>query len=166
MKKILLLVTVLVTVAGFGQNRKSPHDTVSTKDVTITYGRPYKHDRVIFGELVKYGEVWRLGADEATSISLAKNTKIGGTEIPAGTYTVFALVNENEWTLIINSVLGQWGAFSYEKNKEKNVAMIAVPSNKLSNPVEQFTIRFDDDKSMIIEWELVQVRVPLKINED
>ena len=116
--------------------------------------------------MVKYGEVWRLGADEATSISLAKNTKIGGTEIPAGTYTVFALVNENEWTLIINSVLGQWGAFSYEKNKEKNVAMIAVPSNKLSNPVEQFTIRFDDDKSMIIEWELVQVRVPLKINED
>lgn len=166
MKKILLLVTVLVTVAGFGQNRKSPHDTVSTKDITITYGRPYKHDRVIFGELVKYGEVWRLGADEATTISLAKNTKVGGTEIPAGTYTVFALVDENEWTIIFNSVLGQWGAFSYEKNKEKNVAMVAVPSTKLSTSVEQFTIRFDNDKSMIIEWEQVQVRVPVKVNED
>ncbi|MBK7680556.1 MAG: DUF2911 domain-containing protein [Chitinophagaceae bacterium] len=164
MKKILLFATLLTAFSGFGQNRKSPHDTVSTKDVTVTYGRPFKHDRVIFGELVKYGEVWRLGADEATTISLNRDSKIGTVDVPAGTYTMFALVNENEWTIILNSVLGQWGAFSYKKNKDKDVAMVPVAANKLSAPVEQFTIRFDDDNFMIIEWELVQVKVQVKPN--
>ena len=84
--------------------------------------------------------------------------------MPAGTYTMFALVNENEWTIILNSVLGQWGAFSYKKNKDKDVAMVPVAANKLSAPVEQFTIRFDDDNFMIIEWELMQVKVQVKPN--
>ncbi len=162
MKKIFLLAAVFATITGFGQNRKSPHDTVSTKDVTVTYGRPFKHDRVIFGELVKYGEVWRLGADEATTISFSKNTKMGNVDIPAGTYTMFALVNETEWTIILNSVLGQWGAFSYKKNKDKDVAMVPVATQRLSANVEQFTIRFEEDSIMIIEWELMQVRVPVK----
>jgi Protein of unknown function (DUF2911) len=162
MKKILLIMAVLVATTGFTQSRKSPHDTVSTTDVTVTYGRPYKHDRVIFGELVKFGQVWRLGADEATTITLSKDTKIGDADVPAGTYTMFALVNENEWTIIFNSVLGQWGAFSYEKNKDKNVATATFPVKKLSEPIEQFTIWFDTDKGMIIEWELMRIRISIK----
>ena len=132
MKKILLILAVLIATTGFAQNRKSPHDTVSITDVTVTYGRPSMHGRVIFGELVKFEKVWRLGSDEATTITLGKNTKIGDAVVPAGTYTMFALVNENEWTIILNSVLGQWGAFSYEKNKDKNVATATFPVKKLS----------------------------------
>jgi hypothetical protein len=162
MKKILLLVALLFTITGFSQTRKSPHDTVSTKDVTITYGRPSMHGRVIFGELVKYGQVWRLGADEATTISLANDTKFGETIIPAGTYTLFAIVNENEWTFIFNSVLGQWGAFSYEKNKSKDVAQVTVPVSKSASPVEQFTIRFDSDNYIIVEWEQMRIQLPVK----
>jgi hypothetical protein len=162
MKKILLAMTLLMAVTGFTQTRKSPHDTVSTKDITITYGRPYMHGRVIFGELVKYGQVWRLGADEATTISLARDTKFGETTIPAGTYTLFAMVNENDWTFIFNSVLGQWGAFSYEKNKDKDIAQVIVPVGKLATPVEQFTIRFDSDNSIIMEWEQMKIQLPAK----
>jgi len=162
MKKLLLAMTLLMAFTGFSQTRKSPHDTVSTKDITITYGRPYMHGRVIFGELVKYGQVWRLGADEATTISLARDTKFGETTIPAGTYTLFAMVNENDWTFIFNSVLGQWGAFSYEKNKNKDIAQVTVPVSKLTTPVEQFTIRFDSDNSIIIEWEQMKIQLHAK----
>ncbi len=162
MKKLLLLAALFITVAGIGQPRKSPHDTISAKDVTVTYGRPSMHGRAIFGELVQYGKIWRLGADEATTISFANDIKFDEVKIPAGTYTMFALVNENEWTIIFNAVLGQWGSFSYEKNKEKNVAEVTVPVHKSDAPVEQFTIRFDDDNSMIIEWELMKIHIPVK----
>jgi hypothetical protein len=162
MKKLLLVLALLIAITGFSQTRKSPHDTVSTKDVTITYGRPSMHGRVIFGELVKYGQVWRLGADEATTISLANDTKFGETIIPAGSYTLFAIVNENEWTFIFNSVLGQWGAFSYEKNKSKDVTQVTVPVSKSASPVEQFTIRFDSDNYIIVEWEQMRILLPVK----
>ncbi len=164
MKKLLLLPVLLFSLVSFSQNeRKSPHDTVSTedKDITVTYGRPYKKGRVVFGTLEKYGKVWRLGADEATTISFAKDTKFGGAQIPAGTYTMFAIPEEKEWVLILNSVLGQWGAFSYEKNQDKNVARITVPTNHLDTPIEQLTIRFEEDDLLIIEWDVVRVLVPI-----
>ncbi len=165
MRKILFALALLLPVTGFSQGPKSPHDTVSMKDVTVTYGRPYKKGRVIFGGLEAYGKVWRLGADQATTISFTKNTKFGDAEVPAGTYTLFALPTENEWTLILNSVLGQWGAFSYEKNKEKNVARVNVPVKKLDNVIEQLTIRFEKNKFMVIEWDQTQVEVTVKPND-
>jgi hypothetical protein len=161
MKKLLLLPLLFLSVSGFSQERKSPHDTVSTKDVTVTYGRPYKKGRVVFGTLVPYGEVWRLGADEATTISFAKDTRFGDSNIPAGTYTLFAIPEENEWTLILNSVLGQWGAFSYEKNKDKNIARFNIPATHLDSPIQQLTIRFEDEELMVIEWDTVRVLIPI-----
>ena len=162
MKKLLLLLAIVTGFAGMAQSRKSPHDTVHVKNITVTYGRPYVHERIIFGQLVKYDQVWRVGADEATTIQFKEKTKFGGKEIPEGTYTLFALVKENEWTLILNTVLGQWGAFSYEKNKVNDIAQVTVPVTKLTTPVEQMTIRFDDNDGMIIEWEYTQVRVAVK----
>ncbi len=161
MKKILLLAGILFTTTCFAQN-KSPHDTVSMDDVTVTYGRPYKKGRVVFGELEKFGKVWRVGADQATTIKFSKDTKFGDVDVPAGTYTLFALLNEKEWTIILNSVLGQWGAFSYDKNKDKNVAEVTVPVKKLDTTVEQLTIRFEKGKTMNIKWAETQVKVPVK----
>lgn len=162
MKKIFLLLAVFTAFNSFGQGqRKSPHDTVSSVNATVTYGRPYKKDRDIFGGLEKFGVVWRLGADEATTITFDKDVKFGGEGIQAGTYTLFALPNEQEWTIILNSQLGQWGAFGYDKNKTKDVAKMTVPVKKLDKVVEQLTIRFDKDNSMIIEWDKTQVVVPL-----
>ena len=162
MKKIFLLLAVVAAFTGYGQKPKaSPHDTVSTEDITVTYGRPYKKGRDVFGGLEKYGQVWRLGADEATTIKFNKVTKFGDTEVPAGTYTLFALVNETEWVFILNSVLGQWGAYGYDKNKDKNVAYAKTPVKKLDTAVEQLTIRFDDD-NMIVEWDQTQVKLKVK----
>lgn len=163
MKKILLLLTLFSTITSFGQSslRKSPHDTVSSSLATVTYGRPYKNNRDIFGDLEKFSRVWRLGADEATTISFKNDVKVAGQTVKAGTYTMFALLNETEWTIILNTQLGQWGAFSYVKHTDKDVLKVNVPVKKLDTVVEQLTIRFAADNSLIIEWDKTQVTVPI-----
>jgi hypothetical protein len=164
MKQLLLLLSAFIitlTSTAQGGGRKSPHDTVSSKNTTVTYGRPYKKDRVIFGELEKYGKVWRVGADEATTIKFAKDVKFGGADVKAGTYTLFAIPGETEWTIILNSQLGQWGAFAYEKNKDKDVASVKVPVQKLDLPVEQLTIRFIESGALVIEWDMTRVLVTI-----
>jgi hypothetical protein len=166
MKPALLLLAAVITLSfttttSHAQARKSPHDTVTNGKVTVTYGRPYKKGRDIFGGLEPYGKVWRLGADQATTIKFDSDVKFGGKNIKAGTYTLFATPNEKEWTFILNTEPGQWGAYSYEKNKSKDVAQFTVPVKNLDNPVEQLTIRFAGDKSMIVEWDKTQVTVPI-----
>jgi hypothetical protein len=163
MKHLLLAMAAFITFSACGQNRQrqSPHETVSTDNVSVTYGRPYKKGREVFGNLQKFGTVWRVGADEATTITFKKDVDFGGKPVKAGTYTMFALTNENEWTMILNSQMGQWGAFSYEKNKDKDVVHVNVPVTKLSNEVEQMTIRFPQPNSMVIEWDKTQVTVPI-----
>jgi Protein of unknown function (DUF2911) len=164
MKQLLLLLAVsLFTLQSNAQGggKKSPHDTVSSKVTTVTYGRPYKKGRVIFGELEKYGKVWRVGADEATTIKFAKDVNFGGAAVKAGTYTMFAIPGEKEWTIILNSQLGQWGAYGYEKNKDKDVASVKVTPQQLDMPVEQLTIRFIESGAMAIEWDMTRVLVTI-----
>jgi hypothetical protein len=159
---LLAAITLLTSTscAQGGAKKASPHDTVSTKQVTVTYGRPYKKGRVIFGELEKYGKVWRVGANEATQITFNQDVKFGGEGVKAGTYTLFAIPEAEEWTIILNSQLGQWGAYSYDKNKDKDVAKVKVKVKKLSDVVEQLTIK-PDANSLTISWDQTQVAVPL-----
>lgn len=160
---LLAAITIITSTScaqGGARQRNSPHDTVSTKYVTVTYGRPYKKGRVIFGELEKYGKVWRVGADEATEITFKQDAKFGGDGVKAGTYTMFAVPEENEWTIILNSQLKQWGAYGYEKAKDKDVLKIKVPVKKLSEVVEQLTIKVNDT-SLTISWDQTQVSIPL-----
>lgn len=162
MKKILLLLLISTLLLADAQGqRKSPHDTVTYANGEVTYGRPYKSGRDIFGGLVKFGEVWRLGADEATTISFNSDTKFGGQGVSKGTYTMFAQVNKNEWTIILNSQLGQWGAYSYNKHKDKDVVKVTVPVMTKDPVTEQLTISFDGKNNMIIEWDQTMVSVPL-----
>jgi len=142
------------------EKRKSPHDTLKTKDITVTYGRPYKKGREIFGKLEAYGKVYRVGADEATQITFAKNGTFGGKPVKAGTYTLFAIPNEKEWTIILNSQLGQWGAYKYDQFKDKDVLQVTVPVKNLSAPVEQLTIAAPG-KDLTITWDKTQVAVPV-----
>jgi hypothetical protein len=169
MKKLLLvaaiafIATTLASTPSCAQGgKKSPHDTVSVKDITVTYGRPYKKGREIFGGLEKYGQVWRTGADQATEITFAKDVTFGGKPVKAGTYTLFTIPNENEWTIILNSQLKQWGAYEYDKHKDKDVLQVTVPVKKLDKVVEQHTIRFTPENDMIIEWDQTQVTVPVR----
>ena len=114
----------------------------------------------MFGGLEKYGKVWRTGADEATEITFAKDGTFGGQPVKAGTYTLFTIPEKDQWTIILNSQLGQWGAYEYDKHKAKDVLQVKVPVKSLSAPVEQLTIRFDQG-NMLIEWDTTQVAVPV-----
>jgi hypothetical protein len=163
MKNILLLSSFLFLGGiAFGQpsHPNSPHDTLRTKDITVTYGRPYKKGRDIFGKLEPYGKVYRVGADEATTITFARNGSFGGQPIKAGTYTLFAIPNEKSWTVILNSQLGQWGAFGYDKYKAKDVLHVDVPVITLNAPVEQLTIAAPG-KDLTITWDKTKVAIPI-----
>jgi hypothetical protein len=161
---ILSLFAILfVGTVSYAQpsHAKSPHDTVKTKDITVTYGRPYKKGREIFGKLEPYGKVYRVGADEATTITFAKDGEFGGKPVKAGTYTLFAIPNETQWTIILNAQLGQWGAFKYDQFKDKDVLHVDVPVKTLSAPMEQLTIK-PSGKDLSIAWDNVKVEVPVK----
>src|SRR6185312_4841008 len=111
MKNLLLLSAVLLLgtfVMAQPNHPNSPHDTVSTKDVKVTYGRPSMKGREIFGKLVPYGKVYRLGADEATTITFAKDGTFGGKSVKAGTYSLFAIPGEKNWAIILNGNPKQW----------------------------------------------------------
>ena len=160
--RILFLIVLAAFFAGpaFSQTRKSPHDTLSVDNIKVTYGRPYKKERKIFGSLEPYGKVWRTGADQATEITFVKDATFGGKPVKAGTYTLFTIPNPDEWTIILNGQLGQWGHYSYDKHKDKDVLHVKVPVTKLDSVVEQHTIRFDNS-NLIIEWDDTRVSVPV-----
>jgi hypothetical protein len=163
MKNMLLLSSVLLLgllACGQPTHPNSPHDTLRTKDLTVTYGRPYKKGREIFGQLEPYGKVYRVGADEATTITFAKDATFGGKPVKAGTYTLCAIPNEKNWTIILNSQLGQWGAFKYDQYKDKDVLHVDVPVITLSAPVEQLTIAAPG-KDLTITWDKTKVSIPV-----
>ena len=161
MKHVLfLLIAGFFVLPACSQGRKSPHETVEGKNVKVSYGRPYKKGREIFGGLEKYGKVWRTGADEATEITFATDVNFGGKTVKAGTYTLFTIPDPKEWTVILNSQLGQWGAYDYEKYKDKDVIQVKAPVKKLDKVVEQHTIRFEGN-NMIIEWDTTQIVIPI-----
>jgi hypothetical protein len=159
---LTLFAILLAGTVSYAQpsHPKSPHDTVKTKDITITYGRPYKKGREIFGKLEPYGKVYRCGADEATQITFAKDVTFGGKPVKAGTYTFCAIPNATSWTVILNSKLGQWGAFDYDKNKAQDVVHVDVPVKTLGTPVEQLTMTANGGK-VTLAWDTVQIEVPV-----
>jgi hypothetical protein len=164
MRQILFLSMIMLSAALMecsSQPPKSPKVTAEGKDVKVTYGQPSKRDRVIFGELVPYGQVWRAGANEATEITFAKDATVAGKPVKAGTYTLFTIPTESEWTIILNPELKQWGAYGYDKIKDKNALEAKVPSKKTDGMVEKLTYTFDGNNNMIIEWEQTRVEVPI-----
>ncbi len=115
------------------------------------------------GGLVPYGQVWRTGANEATSFTTDTDLVVGGTAVPAGKYTLYTLPGESSWKLIINKQTGQWGTKYDEK---QDLARVAMQVGKTSAPVEQFTISFDkagsDAAKLKLEWENTSASVDVK----
>src|SRR5215217_3885111 len=84
----------------------------------VIYSRPQKADRTVFGDLVEYGKVWRLGANEATEIEFYKDVTIDGKRVPKGKYTLYAIVNPGQWIMILNKDTDTWGSFKYDEKKD------------------------------------------------
>ena len=141
--------------------RKSPHDkatvTLEGKTITIEYGRPYLHGRkAVGGTLVPYGQVWRLGADEATKLTTPVDLTIGDLTVPAGSYALFSTTtSDGAWKLIVNKTAEQWGAFQYDQSQD--LGRVPMKVSKTEGPVEQFTIAFNKtgDKTavLMLSWE-------------
>ena len=130
----------------------------------IVYSRPQKSGRIIFGGLVKYGEVWRLGANEATEIEFYKNVKLGGKKISKGRYTLYAIVNENSWTIIINKDTDTWGSFKYDAKND--VVRQDVPVEKTDTVVESLAMAFEKSANgfnLVIGWDNVKTIVPFTL---
>jgi hypothetical protein len=147
--------------------RPSPLEMVTMKwedtYLKITYSRPHKRGRVIFGELVPYGKVWRLGANEATELTTTGTIKLAGNEVPAGTYSLFAIPEKDEWTIILNKDLGQWGAYRYDE--EKDFLRFTVPVTTIETAYEPFTMEFEqsgNDVSLKIMWDQTSVIIPVE----
>jgi len=131
--------------------------------VKVVYGRPHKKKREIFGELVPYGEVWRTGANEATEITLTNDVQLGGEKVDAGTYTLFTIPGKDKWTVILNSQLGQWGA--YRHDPDYDVVKFDVPATSIDTEYEPFTIVFDEGakkSNMNLIWDKTKVVVPIE----
>ena len=138
----------------------SPHDTLKAKDITITYGRPYKKGREIFGGTVApYGKTYRCGADEPTKVTFAKDVKFGGQSVKAGTYSFFAVPNKDKWTVILNSNVTMWGT-DHDKHADQDVVKVDVPVTNLSKPVEQLTMAVKGGK-VTLAWDTVEIGVPV-----
>jgi Protein of unknown function (DUF2911) len=128
----------------------------------VVYSRPQKNDRVIFGELVEYGKVWRLGANEATEIEFYKEVKIGGKKISKGRYTLYALVNKDSWTMIVNKETDVWGAFKYDSKKD--IVRIDVPVQTNTEVAEAVAMVFEKTTTgmnLIIAWDNIKVALPI-----
>lgn len=176
MRKVLMLMAGLGLLLGSAaliqaqRQRVSPHETVSAviggKKVTIEYGRPSKKGREIFGKLVPYDQVWRAGADEATTITTEGDLMIGSLHVPAGTYALFTIPTQSEWTLIVNKTAKQWGAFKYDANTD--LGRVKMKVGKASAPVETFTItlaaKSGANGELSMSWDTVEASIPLMMH--
>lgn len=133
----------------------------------VIYGRPLKSGRDIFGGIIRYNELWRLGANEATEIEFFKNVKLAGKPVPKGRYTLYCIPYENRWTMILNKDNFSWGSFSYDAKKD--VLRTDIELEKNPESVEAFTIYFDDTRSganLVFLWDDMKAVMPLSAVED
>jgi len=187
MKKIFcpIITSFLFSIAAFAQSNlpaidKSPLDVCYYPDnypvlkiqdkvseplvARVVYSRPKKEGRTIFGGLVEYGRVWRLGANEATEIEFYKPVNIGGKKVAKGRYTLYAIAIDSTWTFIVNKETDTWGSFRYDEAKD--VVRTDVPVEKITEPVESLAMTFEKANgniNLIVVWENIKATLPITL---
>jgi hypothetical protein len=163
----LAALTIALTTAAFAQGRPSPAasatcDLGGGKTIKTDYSSPRMKGRKIFGELVPFGEVWRTGANDATTFVTSSDVSVGGKTVPAGSYTIFTVPAADKWTLIVNKKTGEWGIpYKYESDELGRVDMSV---SKVPSPVENFTIAYDKSAggcTLRMEWETTRASVQI-----
>jgi hypothetical protein len=172
LKRIALptLFAILFTAAAsaqMGGGKPSPAasatcDLGGGKSVKTDYSSPRMKGRKIYGGLVPFGEVWRTGANDATTFVASADVVVGGKTVPAGSYTIFTVPTADKWTLIINKKTGEWGIpYKYESDE---LARIDMKTSKLPAPVENFTIAYDKSAggcTLRLDWETTRASVDI-----
>ena len=177
---VLLLGVVLMFVFGGDYmksltKKASPETTINYQkgglDLSVYYNRPSKKERVIFGELVPFGQVWRTGANEPTTFTTQKDLLVNGQPLPAGKYTLWTIPNQQDWTVIFNEKAYDWGVTFKDfkvvasHDPSGDVLKVNVPTNTLGSVVEQFTIAFEEQPAlqMVFSWDQTKVAVPISL---
>lgn len=128
----------------------------------VIFSRPQKNGRTIFGELLEYGQVWRLGANEATEIEFFQPVKIGDAKIKKGRYTMYCIPYPEKWTIILNKETDTWGSFKYDETKD--IVRTDVPVQKQADLLDSFVMSFEKiptGASLIIAWDNIKVALPI-----
>lgn len=129
----------------------------------VVYSRPQKNGRTIFGDLLEYGKVWRLGANEATEIEFFQAVKIGNVKVKKGRYTMYCIPYTDKWTIIINRDTDTWGSFKYDETKD--VVRIDLPLQKQAEVLESFAMAFEKSATgaiLNIGWDNLRVSLPIQ----
>ncbi|EPR70137.1 hypothetical protein ADIWIN_3819 [Winogradskyella psychrotolerans RS-3] len=161
----MMLISFNAEAQKFSSLDKSPLDAASfgrgnDQLIKVYYGRPQLKGRTV-KELTQKDKVWRTGANEATELILFKDMKLGGKTVKAGTYSLFTVPGDKEWTVIVSSDVNNWGASGYKE--DNTVASITVPVTEGKESLEAFSIAFDksdDGVHMFIGWGTTRVAVP------
>lgn len=177
--KHFLIIILLMSGIFLGANAQEfhmpkPSPTVSvdqgfsTSFIKLKYSRPSVKDRVIFGQLIPYGKIWRTGANEATKITFGEDVSLSGHPIKAGTYELYTIPGKQEWKIILNSKSDNWGAAGYDK--KENTLSFSVPVKHLNTPQESFLISIEDlinnSCNIVLSWADVSVSFPVKADNN
>lgn len=167
---LVLVFSNQVTAQSFSNLDKSPMDAasypssyrVSDKKVKITYSRPQLKGRKV-SKLAPNGKVWRTGANEASEITFYQDVTFGGNQVKAGTYTLFTIPGESEWTVILSNAKNVWGSYFYKESED--VVRVAAAISNTDKPTEAFSIAFegeDDTFNMYLGWGNIIATIPVK----
>ncbi len=168
---LMAIATVVTAKAQLNTPQPSPAAKISQAvglgEITVSYSRPSMKGRVIFGDLVPYGALWRTGANAATKFTFSEDVTIGGKTVPKGDYSLFTIPNQNSWVIIFNK---NATAQTNNYKQEEDVVRFEVKPESLPTPVESFTINFADIKpnSAVVEimWEKTVVRFRIETEVD
>lgn len=130
----------------------------------IVYSRPQKNGRAIFGNLIEYGKLWRLGANEATEIEFFHPVKIRNNKLKKGRYTMYAIPDSSKWTIILNRETDIWGSFKYDR--QKDVLRVDVPVEKMTAPEEYLSMYFEKTTtgfSLQVTWDDIKISLPISL---
>lgn len=158
---VLLVAAAAITIRAQQDKSKRPSPPVTAKcdlaggkSIIVDYSSPRAKGRKVFGGIVPYGEVWRAGANEATTFVTTADLMVGGQHVPAGNYTLFVIPNKDKWTLIISKKTGEWG-IPYP-GADSDLARVDMKVSATPSAVENFTIGFDKGAkgcALRMEWE-------------
>jgi hypothetical protein len=168
----LSLCLAILAPAAFAEEAKKPlsppakaEAKFGSKNVTIDYNAPSRRGRAIMGGLVPYGQVWRTGANAATTLKTDADLMIGKLHVPAGTYTLFTIPGEKEWTLIVNKQTGQWGT-RYDQTQD--LGRVPMKVKAVKDTVETFAIDLDTSNAqngtLRLVWENTEATVPVMVH--
>ncbi|MFK7845726.1 MAG: DUF2911 domain-containing protein [Rhodothermales bacterium] len=166
---MLMVGTATAQERGDDSKQKSKNaeatGTIGNANIRVTYGAPHVNGRTVFGELEKWGKVWRAGANEATTVTFSEDVKVNGEALAAGTYSFFLIPQEKgAWTAIFNSVPNQWGAYDHDASKDV-LRVDAKPSKADNQETLMYSVESKGDKGMLnLHWATTKVSVMIAAN--